>query len=178
MQNTFQYLPGSIGAACSQRWMQSQKLIEIVKLSIVSHKGETEESQHYRGIVCPGTDEFFENRWEAECYLEVVFTSSQESCVNNVSNLHLEQCQTQQEIERQKGFTYLMFIDFFCQVDFKVELLQDEPTALKELLKNPTSDTVAPCFYLLGCAPPNFKQTNVFRAASSETKTPWIELMQ
>lgn len=43
---------------------------------------------------------------------------------------------------------------------------------------NPTCDTVALWFYLLGCAPPNFKQTNVFRAASSETKTPQIELMQ
>lgn len=178
MQNTFQCLPGSIGAACSQRCMQSQELIKIVKLSTVSHKGGTEESQHYRGIVCLGTDEFFENRWKAECYLDVAFTNSQEPCVNNVSNLHLEQCQTQQEIERQKGFAYLMFIDFSCPVDFKVELLQDESTGLKELLKNPTCDTVAHWFYLLSCAPPNFKQTSVFRAASSESKTPWIELMQ
>lgn len=51
-----------------------------------------------------------------------------------------------------------MFIDFSCQVDFKVELLQDESTALKELLKNPTCATVALWFYLLGCAPPNFSK--------------------
>lgn len=63
-----------------------------------------------------------------------------------------------------------MFIDFSCQDDFKFELLQDESTALKELLK-----------FLWHCSPlvlsvrlctPNFKQTNVFRAASSETKMP------
>lgn len=80
-----------------------------------SHKPDTEEDQCYRGIVCP--EKFSENRWEVGCYLEVVFTRSQEPCVNNISNLHLEYCQTQQEAERQNGFTYLMF-DFFCWVSF------------------------------------------------------------
>jgi len=51
-------------------------------------------------------------------------------------------------------------------------LFQDEPTDLKELLENSTFATLAPCFYPLGCAHLNFQQKNVWRATSSETKTP------